>query len=131
MRFPSAAECEHVSETQPHNCNAGIPSILKLASKEMMSDSAHLCDTALGFLHIQEIGTNVCAPDTHSTPQEVVRQIFASRSNPSLQLCILSPTKTKLSVVFRWIDCNLSIVRIFLSQAVFHLVTERTSMLTV
>ena len=37
----------------------GIPPNLNPASKEMISDSVELCETAVCFLHIQLIGTNV------------------------------------------------------------------------
>ena len=37
-RFTSASGCEHVSKTPFHNCNAGIPSILKPASTETTAD---------------------------------------------------------------------------------------------
>ena len=38
---------------------AGIPSNLNPASKEMISDSVELCETEVCFLHIQLIRTNV------------------------------------------------------------------------
>ena len=41
---------------------------LRLAKK---SDSALLWETAVCFLHIHEIGTNVCGPNTHSKPPDV------------------------------------------------------------
>ena len=50
-----------------HKSNAGIPSILKPASKERISDSVELCETEVCFLHIQLIGTNVRLPKNHNT----------------------------------------------------------------
>ena len=47
-----------------HKSSANIPSILKPASKEMISDSVELCETEVCFLHIQLIGTNVWLPQT-------------------------------------------------------------------
>ena len=38
---------------------AGIPSMRKPASGEMISASVELCETEVCFLHIQFIGTNV------------------------------------------------------------------------
>ena len=40
-----------------HKSRAGIPSSLNPASKEMISDSAELCETDVCFLHFQLIGT--------------------------------------------------------------------------
>ena len=40
-----------------HNSRAGKPSNLSPVSKEMISDSVELCETAVCFLHIQQIGT--------------------------------------------------------------------------
>ena len=51
-----------------HKSSAGIPSILKPASKDMISDSVELCETEVCFLHIQLIGTNVWLPKIHNLP---------------------------------------------------------------
>ena len=55
----------------PHNCNAGVPFSLKPASIDIVSDSALLCETAVCFLHIKEIPTNVCDLNAHNTLPEV------------------------------------------------------------
>ena len=38
---------------------AGIPSMRKLASREIISASVEQCENEVSFLHIQLIGTNV------------------------------------------------------------------------
>ena len=54
-----------------HKSSAGVPSVLKPASKETMSDSVELCETEVCFLHIQLIGTNGWLPKVHNVPSEV------------------------------------------------------------
>ena len=51
-------EC-NTSITTSHKSRAGIPSIRKPASKEIISDSMELWNTDVCFLHIQLMGTNV------------------------------------------------------------------------
>ena len=51
-----------------HKSSACIPSILRPASKEMISDSVELCETKVCFLHIQLIRTNVWLPKIHNVP---------------------------------------------------------------
>ena len=58
-------------QSNPTNQEQGIPSNLNPASKEMISDSVELCETAVCFLHIQLIGTNVSLPKMHNVPPEV------------------------------------------------------------
>ena len=57
--------------TKSHRSRADIPSNLNPASKEMILDSAELCETEVCFLHIQLIGTNVWLPKMHNVPPEV------------------------------------------------------------
>ena len=70
--------------------NAGIPSMRKLASREMISASVELCETEICFLRIQLIGTNVWLPKKHKTPPDVdfgsSRSLAKSESwnNPNL-----------------------------------------------
>ena len=40
-------------------------------SKDITSDSVELCETAVCFLHIQLIGTNVWCPKIHKIPRDV------------------------------------------------------------
>ena len=54
-----------------HSSRAGKPSNLSPVSKEMGSDSVELCETAVCFLHIQLLGTNVWLPKMHNVPPEV------------------------------------------------------------
>ena len=84
--------------TRSHKSRAGILSNLNPASKEMISDSVELCETVVGFLHIQLFGTNVWLPKTHNVPPEV--DFESSRSpakseswnSPSLHCFAVLPT---------------------------------------
>ena len=49
-----------------HNSRIRSPSNLNAASKEMISDSVELCETADCFLHVQLIGTNVWLPKKYT-----------------------------------------------------------------
>ena len=55
----------------PINQEQEMPSIRKPASDEIISDSVELWDTAVCFLHIQLIGTNVRLPKIHKILREV------------------------------------------------------------
>ena len=46
-------------KTKSQRSRAGRPSMRKLASRQMISASAELCETDVCFLHIQLVGTNV------------------------------------------------------------------------
>ena len=59
---------------------AGIPSMRKSASREIISASVELCETEVCFLHIQLIGTNVWLPKIHKTPPDVH---FESSTSPA------------------------------------------------
>ena len=50
---------QNTSRIKSQRLRAGIPSMRKLASREMISASVELCETAICFLHIQLFGTNV------------------------------------------------------------------------
>ena len=52
-------EAGYVSITESQRSRAGIPSMRKHASREIISASVELCETEVCFLHIQLIGTNV------------------------------------------------------------------------
>ena len=73
------------------------PSMRNPGSTEMISDSVELCETAVCFLHIQLIGTNVLLSKTHKTHPEV--DFESSRSpaksgssnKPNLQCCAVFP----------------------------------------
>ena len=49
----------YISITESQRSRAGIPSMRKHASREMISASVELCETEVCFLQIQLIGTNV------------------------------------------------------------------------
>ena len=59
------------STTHSHQLRASKPFIRNPASREIVSDSVLLCETADCFLHIQEIGTNAISPKMHHIPPEV------------------------------------------------------------
>ena len=65
--FPWRRNANQFSTTQSHNCDCGVPSVLKPASSDIISDSTLQWDIAVCFLHIQENGTHVCGPNTHFT----------------------------------------------------------------
>ena len=56
--------------------SAGMPSMRKRASREIISDSVELCETEVCFLHIQLIGTNVWLPKMHLIPPDVDFWVF-------------------------------------------------------
>ena len=68
----------NTSITTSQRSRASTPSISNPPSREIISDSAELCETAVCFLHIQLIGTNVQLPKIHQTPLEV--DFVSSRS---------------------------------------------------
>ena len=84
--------------TKSQRVRAGIPSVRKPASREMISASVELCETEVCFLHIQLNGTNVWLPKIHKTPPDV--DFDSSRSpakseswnNSSLHCCAVFPT---------------------------------------
>ena len=57
---------------------AGIPSMRKPASRDMISVSVEQCETEVCFLHIQLIGTNVWISKMHNVPPDV--EFESSRS---------------------------------------------------
>ena len=56
------------SITKFQRSRAGIPSMRKLASREIISASVELCETEVCFLHIQLVGTNVWLPKMRKSP---------------------------------------------------------------
>ena len=66
--------------TRSHNSSAGFPSNLNLASKEMISDSVELCETAVCFSHIQS-NWNKCM--TSKNAQCSTRSRFESSRSPA------------------------------------------------
>ena len=63
-------EC-NISLSKSHRSRAGIPSMRKPASREIISASVEQCETEVCFLHIQLIGTNVWLPNMHKSPPDV------------------------------------------------------------
>ena len=88
-----------------HNSRAGNPSNLNTVSKEMISDSVELCETAVCFLHIQLIGTNVWLPQMHNVPPEVD---FESSRSPAKSESWNSPSLHCLAVLPTWQYCPYS-----------------------
>ena len=128
-------ECQ-ISMTKSQRSNAGIPSIRKPASREMISDSVELCDTHVCFLHIQHIGTNVWPPNMHNiltwswfrifidllqnqnletVPIDIVAQYFPHDNIVCIHLCN---------------ECDEIKRAKRLSHALVHLVIARASLLT-
>ena len=59
------------SITKSQRSRAGIPSMGKPVSREIISASVELCETDVCFLHIQLIGTNVWLPNMRKSLPEV------------------------------------------------------------
>ena len=78
-----------------HESSAGIPSNLNPASKEMISDSVELCETAVCFSHIHLNGTNVWLPKMHNVPPDVD---FESSRSPAKSESWNSPNLHCLAV---------------------------------
>ena len=84
--------------TKSQRSRAGIPSMRKPASREIISASVELCETEVCFLHIQLTGTNVLLPKMQKSAPDV--DFESSRSpakseswnNPNLHCCAACPT---------------------------------------
>ena len=90
-----------------HNSRANKPSNLNPVSKEMISDSVELWETAVCFLHIQLFGTNVWLPNMHNVPPEVD---FESSRSPAKSESWNSPSLPCLAVFPTWQYCLYSLV---------------------
>ena len=118
-----------------HSSRADNPSNLSPVSKETISDSVELCETAVCFLHIQLIGTNVWLPKMHNVPSEVD---FESSISPAKSESWNSPSLHCLAVLHTWQYCLYSQVWWIyeinrftrLSQALVHFVMDRASSVT-
>ena len=91
--FPDRSETREIFPS--HSSRAGKPSNLSPMSNGMISDSVELWETAVCFLHIQLIGTNVWLPKTHNVPPEVDFESPAkseSWNSPSLHCLAVLPT---------------------------------------
>ena len=103
--------------------------------KRLISDSVELWETAVCFLHIQLIGTNVWLSKMHNVPPEVD---FESSRSPAKSDSWNSPSLHCLAVLPTWQYCLYSHVWwIFeinrfrrLSQALVHFVMDRASLFT-
>ena len=114
LSFIACPDLSETRETFPrtetirsHSSRAGSPSNLNPASKEMISDSVELWETAVCFLHIQLIGTNVLLPKTHNVCPEV--DLESSRS-PAKSESWNSPSLHCLTVLPTWQYCFYSLV---------------------
>ena len=118
-----------------HNSRAGKPSNFSPVSNEKISDSVELWETAVCFLHIQLIGTNVWLPKMHTLPPEVD---FESSRSPAMSESWNSPSLHCLAIFPKWqyylyshvwwIYENNRFRR--LSQALLHFVMDRASLFT-
>ena len=137
--FPDRSEIREIfprTETsRSHSSRAGKPSILSPVSREMISDSVELCETAVCFLHIQLIGTNVWLPKMHKVPPEVdfesSRPPAESESwnSPSLHCLAVFPTWQHNWYSLVWWIYEINRFR-RLSQALVHFVMDRSSLFT-
>ena len=58
----------NTSKTKSQRSSAGIPSMRKPASREMISASVELCETEVCFLHIQLMAKRVTSENTQNSP---------------------------------------------------------------
>ena len=85
-------------QSQDPGVTASNPSFLGPASKDLTSASVLLCDTAVSFLHVHEIGTKVWLPKMHSIPPDIQLEFVrsfaksASWNRPNLQSLASLPT---------------------------------------
>ena len=86
----------NTSITNSQGVTAGIPSIRKTASREMISASAELCEAEVCLSHIQLIGTNVWLQTMYKTPPYVV---FESSRSLAKSECWNSPSLHCLTVL--------------------------------
>ena len=97
--------------------SAGMPSMGKPASKEIISASVELCETDVSFLHIQLVGTNVWLPKIHNVPPEVDIESSRSpaksesRNSPNLHCCAAFPHDNTF-YIHSWNECKRSNVRV-------------------
>ena len=119
-----------------HNSRAGNPSNLIPASKEMISDSVELWETAVCFLHIRLIGTKVWLPQTSNVPPEVD---FESSRSPakseswnsvSLHWVTVLPTWQHFLYSQVWWIYEINRFR-HLSQTLIHFMMDRASLFAV
>ena len=115
--------------------NAGRPSILKPASRKIISDSVKLCDAEVSFLHIQLTGTNVRLPNKHKNPSWAWFRVFQVTSKvwvlgkTNRQCWAVLPTWQYCRYWFVWWMYEINLAK-RLSQAWVHFVTARASLLT-
>ena len=108
-----------------HNSRAGKPFDLSPVSREIISDSVELWETAVCFLHIQFIGPTVWLPKTHNVPPEVD---FESSRSPAKSESWNSPNLHSWAVfsTYAW---NQSI-QAFGNRFWVHFVIDRASLFT-
>ena len=121
--------------TKPLRSSAGIASMRKPASREIISDSVEMCDTQACFLHIQLIGTNVWRRNSYNVPPEV--DFESSRSpakseswNSPIGIVMLYFPRNNVVCTHSRNECKWSKRARRLSQALVHFVIARASLLT-
>ena len=82
--------------TKSERSRAGIPSMRKPASREIISASVELCETDVCFLHIQFLGRNVWLSNMHKSTPDVD---FESSRSPAKSESWNSPKSTLLCSV--------------------------------
>ena len=112
---------------------AGIPSMRKPASREIISDSVELCETEVCFLRIELIETNVWLPNMHKSPPDVDLEYSRSPAkseswnNPSMHCCAVLPTWHYCLNSHVWWMYEIKRAQ-RLSQALVHFVLARASL---
>ena len=114
---------------------AGIPSMRKPASREIISASVELWETDVCFLHVQLTGTNVWLPKMRKTQPDV--DLESSRSpakweswnNPNRHCCAVFPTWQYCLNSRVWWMSEIKRAKRSL-HALVHLVTARASLFT-
>ena len=92
----------NTSITKSQRSRAGIPSMRKPASREIISASVELCETEVCFLHVQLTGTNVWLPKMHKNSPDVD---FKSYRSPAKSKSWNNPTLHRCAVFTTWQYC--------------------------
>ena len=102
----------------------------------MISDSVELCETAVCFLHIQLIGTNVWLPKMHNVPPEsgfwifkISRKVRVLKQSPICIVWQYLPTWQHCLYSHVWWMYEINLFR-RLSQALVHFVIFRANLFT-